>query len=130
MINVDVVDYHQQNGRNMTMKNPSHPGLLVKHECLETLGLTITAGAEVLGVTRKTLSELVNIRAGISPEMSVRLAKAFGSTARAWLDMQTSYDLARIDTTQIKLNLMCQKQDRQAGSLSLSSVRLENELPL
>jgi addiction module HigA family antidote len=55
------------------MKNPSHPGLLVKHECLEPFGLTITAGAAVLGVTRKTLSELVNARAGVSPEMAVRI---------------------------------------------------------
>lgn len=87
----------------MAMKNPSHPGLLVKHECLEPLGLTITAGAAMLGITRKTLSELANARAGISPEMAVRLAKAFGSTARAWLDMQTAYDLARIDTAKIKV---------------------------
>lgn len=85
----------------MAMKNPSHPGLLVKHECLEPLGLTVTAGAAILGVTRKTLSELVNGRAGVSPEMAVRLAKAFGSTARAWLDMQTAYDLSRIDPSQI-----------------------------
>jgi addiction module HigA family antidote len=83
------------------MKTPSHPGLLVKHECLEPLGLTITAGATVLGVTRKTLSEIVNARAGISPEMAVRLAKAFGSTARVWLDMQTAYELSRIDPAQI-----------------------------
>jgi addiction module HigA family antidote len=85
----------------MIMKTPSHPGLLVKHECLEPLGLTITAGATVLGVTRKTLSEIVNARAGISPEMAVRLAKAFGSTARVWLDMQTAYELSRIDPAQI-----------------------------
>lgn len=83
------------------MKAPSHPGLLVKHECLEPLGLTITAGATILGVTRKTLSEIVNARAGISPEMAVRLAKAFGSTARVWLDMQTAYELSRIDPAQI-----------------------------
>lgn len=85
----------------MAMKTPSHPGLLVKHECLEPLGLTITAGATVLGVTRKTLSGIVNARAGISPEMAVRLAKAFGSTARVWLDMQTAYELSRIDPAQI-----------------------------
>lgn len=57
----------------------------------------------MLSVTRKTLSELVNARAGISPEMAVRLEKAFGSTARAWLDMQAAYDLARIDTAEIKV---------------------------
>ena len=85
----------------MAMKTPSHPGLLVRHECLEPLGLTITAGATVLGVTRKTLSGIVDAHAGISPEMAVRLAKAFGSTARVWLDMQTAYDLSRIDPAQI-----------------------------
>jgi antitoxin HigA-1 len=85
----------------MVMKKPSHPGLMVRHECLEPLGLTITAGAAVLGVTRKTLSELVNGRTGISPEMAVRLAKAFGSAARVWLDMQAAYDLSCIDPAQI-----------------------------
>lgn len=85
----------------MAMKTPSHPGLLIRHECLEPLGLTITAGATVLGVTRKTLSEIVNARAGISPEMAVRLSKAFGSTARVWLDMQTAYELSLIDPAQI-----------------------------
>lgn len=85
----------------MAMKTPSHPGLLVRHECLEPLGLTITAGATVLGVTRKTLSGIVNARAGISPEMAVRLAKAFGSTARVWLDMQIAYELSCIDPAQI-----------------------------
>ena len=99
----------------MTMKNPSHPGLLVKHECLEPLGLTITAGAAVLGVTRETLSELVNERAGISPEMAVRLAKAFGSTARAWLDLQTAYDLARIDTAKIKVKPYLPETGRVIG---------------
>lgn len=80
----------------MTMKNPPHPGLTVKHDCLEELGLSVTAGAAALGVTRVTLSKLINGQSGISPEMAVRLAKAFGSSAETWLGMQIDYDLARV----------------------------------
>jgi len=80
----------------MTMKNPPHPGLTVKHDCLEELGLTVTAGAEALGVTRVTLSKLINGQSGISPEMAVRLSRAFGSSAETWLGMQIDYDLARV----------------------------------
>jgi|SRR5688572_27762807 len=76
------------------MKNPVHPGELVRHACLEPLGLTVTAGAKVLGVTRQALNNVVNCKAAISPEMAVRLEKAFGSTAETWLRMQMAYDLA------------------------------------
>ena len=79
----------------MAMKNPVHPGLIVRHDCLEALGLTVTEGAKVLGVTRQALNNIVNGRAGISPEMSIRLAKAFGSTPETWLQMQVAYDLAQ-----------------------------------
>jgi len=79
----------------MTMKVPPHPGLSVRHDCLEPLGLSVTAGAKVLGVTRQALNNLVNERAGISPEMAIRLDKAFGGTAEAWLASQTAYDLAQ-----------------------------------
>jgi addiction module HigA family antidote len=79
----------------MPMKNPPHPGLAVRLECLEPLGLSVTKGAEVLGVTRQTLNNLVNEKAGISPEMAIRLAKAFGSRAEVWLGMQMAYDLAQ-----------------------------------
>ncbi len=79
----------------MPMKNPPHPGRLVKSACLETVGLTVTEGAKVLGVSRPTLSSLINGRAGISPEMVIRLEKAFGSTADAWLRMQAAFDLAQ-----------------------------------
>ena len=79
----------------MPMKNPPHPGRTILHDCLEPLGLTVTAGARVLGVTRPTLSNVSNGKAGISPEMSIRLEKAFGSTADAWLRMQAAYDLAQ-----------------------------------
>jgi antitoxin HigA-1 len=79
----------------MTMKTPPHPGLSVRLDCLEPLGLSVTAGAKVLGVTRQALNNLVNERAGISPEMAIRLDKAFGGTAEAWLALQTAYDLAQ-----------------------------------
>jgi addiction module HigA family antidote len=77
------------------MKNPPHPGRTIANACLEPLGLTVTAGARVLGVTRPTLSNVINGKAGISPEMAIRLEKAFGSTADAWLRMQAAYDLAQ-----------------------------------
>ena len=76
------------------MKNPPHPGLTVRHDCLEPLGLTVTEGAKVLGVTRQALNNLVNGHAGISPEMSIRLSKAFGGSPEVWLKMQLAYDLA------------------------------------
>lgn len=75
------------------MYNPPHPGELVREECLTPLGLTITAAASALGVTRKALSELVNGHSGISPEMAIRLSKAFGSEPETWLGMQMEYDL-------------------------------------
>lgn len=80
----------------MTMKEPPHPGLSVRHDCLEPLGLSVTAGAKVLGVTRQALNNVVNGKAGISPEMAVRLDKAFGGTAEAWIALQTAYDLAQV----------------------------------
>lgn len=79
----------------MPMKNPPHPGLSVRLDCLEPLGLSVTEGARVLGVTRQTLKNLVNGKAGISPEMAIRLSKAFGSGAEVWLGMQMAHDLAR-----------------------------------
>lgn len=79
----------------MAMKNPPHPGLSVKHDCLEPLGLTVTAAAKLLGVTRQTLNDLVHAGRGISPEMAIRLDLAFGGGADTWLRMQTMYDLAQ-----------------------------------
>jgi addiction module HigA family antidote len=79
----------------MGMKNPPHPGRIVRQECIEPLGLTITEAAERLGVTRQTLNNLVNEKAGISPEMAIRLSKAFGSSPEVWLGMQMEYDLAQ-----------------------------------
>lgn len=77
----------------MPMKNPVHPGLIVRHDCLEPLALSVTEGAKVLGVTRQALNNVVNGKAGISPEMAIRLSKAFGSTPETWLQMQLAYDL-------------------------------------
>lgn len=79
----------------MAMQNPPHPGGIVRRQCLEPLGLTVTRAAAGLGVTRQALSEVVNERAGISVEMAIRLSKAFGSTPETWLGMQTAYDLWR-----------------------------------
>jgi addiction module HigA family antidote len=80
----------------MPMKNPPHPGLHVRHDCLEPLGLSVTAGAKALGVTRQALNNLVNGKSGVSPEMAVRLSKAFGGSPIVWLNMQMNYDLAQI----------------------------------
>jgi addiction module HigA family antidote len=76
------------------MMNPPHPGEIVREECLRPLGLTVTEGAKVLGITRQALNNLVNERAGISPEMAIRLEKAFGSSADMWLRLQLSFELA------------------------------------
>lgn len=81
------------------MKNPPHPGLSVRLNCLEPLGLSVSEGAKVLGVSRTTLSRLINGRAGISPEMAVRLAKAFGSTPGAWIRLQAAYDIAQAEAS-------------------------------
>lgn len=78
------------------MKNPPHPGLTVKFDCLEPLGLTVTEGARILGVSRQALNNLVNCKSGISPEMSLRLSMAFGSSPETWLRMQLDYDLAKV----------------------------------
>ena len=79
----------------MTMKDPPHPGQTVRYECLEPLGLNVTEGAKALGVTRQALNNVVNGKSGISPEMAIRLSKAFGSSAETWLKMQLDYDLAQ-----------------------------------
>ncbi len=81
----------------MSMHNPAHPGELIKHDCLDAMGLSVTDGAKVLGVTRQALSNLVNKHAAVSPEMAIRLQKAFGGSARAWLKMQMNYDLWKVE---------------------------------
>ncbi len=79
----------------MPMNNPVHPGRIVRHDCLEPLDLSVTGAAKVLGVTRQALSNVVNGKAGVSPEMAIRLSKAFGSTPETWVRMQAAYDLAQ-----------------------------------
>ena len=79
----------------MPMKNPPHPGLSIRHDCLEPLGLSVTEAARKLGVSRKQLSGIVNGRSGVSPEMAIRLDKAFGGGAATWYQMQAAYDLAQ-----------------------------------
>ena len=89
----------------MPMKNPPHPGLHVRHDCLEPLKLSVTEGAKVLGVSRQALNNLVNGKSGISPEMAVRLSKAFGGSPAVWLKMQLDYDLKQIARTASKINV-------------------------
>jgi addiction module HigA family antidote len=87
------------------MKNPAHPGRIVRSACLEPLGLSVTEAAEILGVTRQTLNNVIHGKSGISPQMAIRLSKAFGSTPETWLRMQLAYDLAqaRKDEGKIKV---------------------------
>ena len=77
----------------MAMHNPPHPGGIVRRQCLEPLGLSVTGAAKHLGVARQSLSELVNERSGVSVDMAIRLSKAFGSPPEIWLGMQTAHDL-------------------------------------
>ena len=79
----------------MTMLNPPHPGRSVRHDCLEPLGLSVTEAADILGVTRQALNNLVNGKSGISPEMAIRLDKGFGGGAETWLRLQMAFDLAQ-----------------------------------
>ena len=87
----------------MAMKNPPHPGRSIKDACLEPLGLSVTEGAKILGVSRQALNNVVNGKAAISPEMAVRLSKAFGSTPETWLQMQLNYDLAQVRQKKISV---------------------------
>ena len=80
---------------NIPIKSPPHPGLSVRHDCPELLGLTVMEAARRLGISRNQLSEVVNLRSGISPEMAIRLDKAFGGSAATWYELQAGYDLAQ-----------------------------------
>ena len=99
----------------MPMKNPPHPGRSVRHDCIESLGLTITEAADVLGVTRQTLNNLVNGKSGISADMAIRLAKAFGGDAETWLRLQMAYDLAqaRQHEAEIKVKPVPRRQSQE-----------------
>ncbi len=87
----------------MPMKSPPHPGRIVRQDCIEPLDLSVTEAAKALGVTRQTLNNLVNEKAGISPEMAVRLSKAFGSSPEMWLRLQVNYDLSRVRQDEISV---------------------------
>ena len=89
----------------MSMKNPVHPGRIVRHDCLEPLKLSVTEGAKVLGVSRQALNNVVNGKSGISPEMAIRLSKAFGSTPETWLRMQLAHDLAAARKNESKIKV-------------------------
>jgi antitoxin HigA-1 len=97
----------------MPMQNPVHPGRIVRHDCLEPLGLSVTAAAKVLGVTRQALNNLVNGKSGVSPEMAIRLSKAFGSDAETWLRMQLSYDLAEARKNESHIKVRRQYVEQQ-----------------
>jgi antitoxin HigA-1 len=97
----------------MRMKNPPHPGEHVRKDCLAPLGLSITKAADALGVSRLTLSNLVNGKNGISPEMAIRLSKVFGGSPEVWLGMQMDYDLAQAE--------------RNAANIKVKPLRLETQ---
>lgn len=98
------------------MKNPPHPGETVRYDCLEPLGLNVTQGAKALGVSRQALNNLVNGKAGISPEMAIRLSKAFGGSAETWLRLQLAYDLARAREREHEIKVERVKQAKSMNS--------------
>ena len=89
----------------MLMYNPPHPGEVLKKLCLEPLGLTVTEAAKALGVSRKTLSSILNGHSGVSPEMAIRLSIAFDTTSESWLNQQVQYDLWQAEQRREKLNV-------------------------
>ena len=101
----------------MAMNNPPHPGFSVRDDCLQPLGLSVTKAAKALGVTRQALNNLVNGKAGISPEMAIRLDKAFGGTAEGWLALQGAYDLAQARKTARSMTVKRQvRREKSAAS--------------
>jgi hypothetical protein len=89
----------------MNMKNPIHPGLIIKHDCIEALDLSVTEAAKVLGVTRQTLSRVINCQTAVSQDMAIRVSKAFGSTPEHWLRMQLAYDMSQMQDQISKINI-------------------------
>ncbi len=89
----------------MPMKNPPHPGRIVRQDCIEALELSVTKAAELLGVTRQALNNLVNEKAGLSAEMAIRLEKAGWSTADLWMRLQSAYDLAQARRNQDQIKV-------------------------
>jgi len=80
----------------MNMHKPPHPGEIIRDVCIEPLNLTVTDAARALGISRKTLSSILNGRAGVSPEMALRLSRVFGRSAEAWLRLQQQFDLDKV----------------------------------
>lgn len=106
----------------MPMKNPPHPGELVRYDCLEPLGLSITDAAKVLNVSRQALNNLVNKKSGISPEMAVRLSKAFNGSPEFWMRLQLNYDLAQIERNASKIVVQrLHKRRRKIAAASRSA---------
>jgi addiction module HigA family antidote len=89
----------------MLMHNPPHPGEIIKELCIEPLGLSVTEAAKALGVSRKTLSSIINGKSGISPEMAVRLSIAFNTSSESWLNQQSQYDLWQAEQHRDKLQV-------------------------
>jgi len=89
----------------MKMFNPPHPGEIIRELCIEPLGITITEAAKGLGVSRKTLSAIINGRAGITPEMAIRLGKAFDTSPESWLNQQIQYDLYKAEKRTVNLKI-------------------------
>ena len=89
----------------MLMHNPPHPGEIIKELYLEPLALSVTEAAKALGVSRKTLSSIINGKAGISPEMAVRLSLAFDTSSISWMNQQTHYDLWQAETHRSELHV-------------------------
>ena len=87
----------------MTMKNPPHPGRIVREDCLPELGLSVGAAAEALGVSRQTLDKIINGRGSVTPDMAIRFEKIFGSSAETWLRQQLAYDLAEARTRESEI---------------------------
>jgi addiction module HigA family antidote len=106
----------------MPMKNPPHPGELVRVDCIEPLDLSITDAAKALNVSRQALNNLVNKKSGISPEMAVRLSKVFNGSPEFWMRLQLNYDLAQIERNAAKIvvNRVVKKR-RKAGATSRSA---------
>ena len=100
----------------MPMKNPPHPGKVVRVSCLEPLGLSVTDGARALGVSRQALSNLVNCRARLSGDMAVRLAKAFGSTTETWIRLQAAYDVSQAQAREDEIEVVRYDPDSAAAT--------------
>ena len=96
------------------MKNPVHPGVIVREDCMKPLDLSVTECAKMLGVARQTLSNLVNAKVSVSIEMAYRLSKAFGSTPRTWLGMQLAFDLAHSQELEQKIKVKRISVERQS----------------